>query len=117
MSWLLAQAEVTSPSGGGVAAFILVTLALIAGSGAVLWKVRSYEAKLILLGLMAAVAAIGYGSMIDTPSAGPMGLAFMRIAVILVLCGVACSLLAYLGAPGRGQAGEVLTPPREDQPR
>ena len=50
--------------------------------------------------LVTGVAAIGYGGMVASSVVQilPLTQTMMRIAVILVLAGVGCSLLSYLGA-------------------
>lgn len=97
MTSSIAVATAVEPGGAGIAAFVVVTLVFLAASVAILRYVRAYEAKLILLGLVVAVAATGYGSMIG----GAVALAqtLMKIGVILVLCGAACTLASYLGGP------------------
>lgn len=87
--------------------FLLATFVLLAGSWLLVRRVRDYE--LVLLGLLVAAAATGYGLMsswvpdpnMATPVAAPgfvlgtgsLAGTLMKIAVVLVLAGVARSLL------------------------
>jgi hypothetical protein len=104
-----------------VGLFLLATFILLAGSWLLVRRIRDHE--LILIGLVVAAAAMGYGLMSSTeigtasvavspPTAGApnVGVAassslgsgslagtLMRIAVVLVLAGAARSLLAWPG--------------------
>jgi hypothetical protein len=91
------------PSGNEIVLFFFITLVLIAGSLLVVRFVK--EGALIILGLLVAAAAMGYGllgGLPDAPNAGtalsplvaPLAGTLMKVAVILVLAGVARSLLA-----------------------
>jgi hypothetical protein len=90
--------------------FFLITLGLIGGSLLLVRRVRDYE--LVILGLVVAAAAIGYhmvgmdadvgatagagGSSVGVAlgiSLGSASGALMKIAIVLVLAGVARSLL------------------------
>ena len=77
-------------------AFGLISVLLVLLSVAVLYLVRRMDFRLIMIGLLVAIAAIGYGSLI--PSAGWTAPTLMRIAVIMILCGAAYALLNYPAA-------------------
>jgi hypothetical protein len=93
------------PSGLEFFLFCVVTAGLIAGSLLVAWlRLRDYA--LVILGLLVAASAVGYGLLGDGAAATHAGnnlsislhtaeLAgtLMKIAVVLVLAGVARSLL------------------------
>ena len=99
MPFLLAQSHVTE---GDAIAFGLVSLGFVVISVIILWLVDSYPPKLILLGLVTAVASIGYGGLVGSliPSGMLLAPTLMKIGVVLVLGGVGCSLLESLrGAP------------------
>jgi hypothetical protein len=89
---------------GGDVLYFVLTAILLAVALVILWKARSHEAKLILLGLLVAVVAVGYGTLLQGGT--EMGHALMRIGVILVLGGLAVSLLSYFNA-----AGDRAVPP------
>ena len=104
MSLLLAAVEPYS-SEARTALFFVITIGLVVGSVLIVRRVRDNE--LIVLGLIVAAAAIGYamlsaglpGTDIALPMIGTFGFAgtLMKIAVVLVLAGVAKSL--FLAAP------------------
>ena len=96
MFLLLAQGP--APPDSPILAFILLTVAFLVLGALILQVIPSYETKLILLGLVCAVTATGYASMV--PQAMMMAPVLMKIGVILVLGGLACSLMTYLrGGP------------------
>src|SRR5262245_8411382 len=98
--------------------FLLATLVLIAGSWFLVRRVRDHE--LILLGLVVAAAAMGYGlssATIDAnaPNAPSVSLSLalgsgalagtlMKIAAVLVLAGAARSLLLACSAESASDA-------------
>jgi hypothetical protein len=105
------------PSGAGlttgeVIAFVLISIALLVVCLAIFRWVRRHETRLILLGLTVGVAGTGYaGTMTQAALAGNI---LLKIAVILVLGGVACSLVSFLG--GR-ETAETIAPGRtSDEP-
>jgi len=113
MTGLIAQlGPVVHPGAEEVIAFVLISIALLAACLAIFRWVQRHETRLILLGLTVGVAGTGYaGMMAGAVLAGNL---LLKIAVILVLGGVACSLLSFLG--GR-ETGETLTPGRRaDEP-
>ena len=90
-------------------AFVVLTIAFLVVAFFVLWKVHSYETKLILLGLVVAVAATGYGTMVG--GGALMAPALTRIGVILVLGGITINLLSYLSGKSAEARAPDLTPP------
>jgi hypothetical protein len=93
---LVAQMSFMKPESETVVGFVFITLAFLFLSAAVIWMHRTQEARLMLLGILVAVAATGYGTMVAVPTVSLVTPALMKIAVILVLGGVACSVLSYL---------------------
>jgi hypothetical protein len=108
MPFLLGQADV--PTSGGVAGFGLLTIAFLILSGLVIRREPSHEARLVLLGILVAVAGVGYGTMIGVPAATVLASVFLKIGVILVLGGVGLSVLAFLGG---GSPATSTLPPKE----
>jgi len=93
-----------------IAIYLLLTAAFLAVAFVILRKVSSYEAKLILLGLLVVVVAIGYGAFLAPTMA--LAPSLVKIGVILVLGGIAISVLSYL----RGAAGETANPAKAVTP-
>ena len=107
-------------SASDVTLFFFITVGLIAGSLLVVWlQLRDYA--LVILGLLVAAASVGYGLLGDgvaaTQNAPGANLSIslhaaelagilMKIAVVLVLAGVARSLFCT------GPSEPVSTPPR-----
>jgi hypothetical protein len=89
---------------GAIAVYLLLTAAFLAVAFVILWKVSSYEAKLILLGLLVVVVALGYGAFLAPIQ--DLARSLVKVGVILVLGGIAISVLSYL----RGAAGETPRP-------
>ena len=89
--------------GIAVALFVAVTLGLVVLVAVILWKIQSEATKLVSLGLVLAVAGVGYGSM----GGGAMVMApmLMKVSFLLVLGGVACSVFSKLGC-GNTDKGE-----------
>ena len=101
---LLAQIPATPAADTAVVTFILLTVVFLMLVALILQVVPSYDTKLILLGLICAVTATGYISLI--PAAITLAPGLMKIGVLLVLGGLACSLLTYLrGGPPPQSAG------------
>jgi len=101
---------------GALAIYVLLTAAFLAVAFVILLKVSSYEAKLIFLGLLVVVVAIGYGAFLVPGVA--LAPSLVKIGVILVLGGIAISVLSYLrGAPGEtalpAKAATPEAPPHE----
>lgn len=108
------------PSGLEFFLFCVVTVGLIAGSLLVVWlRLRDYT--LVILGLLVAAASVGYGllggGVAATQNAPGANLSIslhtaelagilMKIAVVLVLAGVAGSVFCA------GPSEPVSTPPR-----
>ncbi len=84
-----------SPTAGMVVGYILVTIAFLVVGGLVFWKVQALESRLILLGLVVAVADIGYSGLVSGGAMIPAQ-TMMKIGFLLVLGGVACSVFGYL---------------------
>jgi hypothetical protein len=85
-----AQLAQYRPSETAITMYIMISLAAAVGTVAILMKAQQMHTRMILLGLLLAVAATGYGTM---AGAYPMVPTLMRIALILVLGGVAYSVL------------------------
>jgi len=90
-------AQMQALDGRSVVALILLLVIFLGLVAILLQVVQSYETRLILLGLVCAVTAIGLASLV--PTAVTLAPVLMKIGVILVLGGLACSLLAYLRGP------------------
>jgi hypothetical protein len=84
------------PAAEDYQSFAFISILLIVLSGAVVFLLRRMDVRLVMLGLLVAIAAIGYGSLI--PSAYWTAAILMRIAVLLILCGAAYALLNYPAA-------------------
>ena len=82
--------------------FVFVTVGFLAISALILWMVKTHESKLILLGLVTAVAGIGYSSMV-AGGAAVTAPTLMRISFVLVLGGLACGSIPYLRRPDDGK--------------
>ena len=78
--------------------FCFLTVAFLVLCGIVLRASRTVGSRLIALGILAAVASIGYGGFITSPTIIPLASGMMKIAVMLVLAGVACSVLPALSS-------------------
>lgn len=84
--------------------FAVTTLGFLVVSFLILWRIQQTEMKLTLLGLVVAVAGIGYG-LIAAPG-GIYGAILLKIALILVLAGVACALLPTLTTSESGGSSD-----------
>ncbi len=82
-----------------VVGFAFSTIVFLALCGGVLHWGRTSASKLVLLGILVAVVSIAYGLFVNSPTAIPLTTGLMKIAVILVLGGVACYVLSCLGGP------------------
>ena len=78
------------PGETAIAAYIMISLAAAVATVAILMKAQQNQTRMILLGLLLAVAATGYGTLAGAFMMVPT---LMRIALILVLGGVAYSVL------------------------
>ena len=85
-----------SPSEEDYSAFAFISILLIVLSGAVVFLLRRMDVRLVMLGLLVAIAAVRYGSLI--PGAYWTAAILMRIAVLLILAGAAYALLSYPAA-------------------
>ena len=91
-------------------AYVLITLGAFALSAIILFLSARVETKMILLGLVAAAAAVGYTSFLTgAVIAGPM---LTRIAVLLVLGGICYSLCAAYCTP----ASRIVAAPSGKEP-
>jgi hypothetical protein len=108
-------------------AFVAISflyLMLIAGT---LWLLNEANIRLIVLGLLTAIAAIGYGgvmtafaenagghgisaSAIAVGSTVPLAGTLMKVAVILILTGVGRSLIAKPAAPETNDSSQIGGP-------
>jgi hypothetical protein len=75
--------------------FFSTTVFLVLCGGVVRWS-RSPASKLIGLGILVAVVSVAYGGLVVSPTVMTLSSGLMKIAIILVLGGVACSVLAAL---------------------
>ena len=98
------------PSDEADGSFALISILLILLSGAVLFLTRRTDLRLVILGILIAMASVGYSSLI--PSAVWTAPSLMRIGVILILCGAGYALFNY---PASGisetRAGEPIARP------
>jgi len=78
---------------GDTPAYIFLSLAFALVVLLTVWRARSVEGRLILLGLIVSVAGVGYGSLMSTGAA--MALVLMRIGLIFVLGGLAVGILSH----------------------
>jgi len=76
-----------------VVLFFFTTTIFLALCGGVLRWSRTVATKLIALGLLAAVVSVAY-NFVTPPTTIPLTNGLMKIAVILVLGGVACSVVS-----------------------
>ncbi len=95
--------------GTNVLVYVLLSLAAALVVLLTVWRARSVEGKLILLGLIVSVAAVGYGSLLSN---GPVTSAvLMRIGLILVLGGLAVGVLSCCrGTPAESRPGSASAP-------
>jgi hypothetical protein len=107
---ILAQMDGRIPSVESVFGFMLPTIAFLLLCGAVLRWGRRQASKLLALGILVAVLSVGYGAMIATPMVAILAPGLMKIAIILILGGVACSVLPIL----RGSS--TTETPNSEQP-
>lgn len=83
-----------------VAWFGFSTVVFLLLCGAVFRRSRTVPGKLIALGILTAVVSVNYGAFCP-PTVMPMSAGLLKIALILVLGGVACSVITTLGiTPG-----------------
>ena len=90
---ILAQIHRPEPSVETVVGFVLLTILFLLLCGVVLLWGRTLASRLLVLGLLVAVVSVGYGTMIILPTMTVLASGLMKIAIILVLAGVACSVL------------------------
>jgi hypothetical protein len=76
--------------------FAVSTVVFLLLCGGVLRWSRTVASKLISLGILAAILSVAHGGF-SPPAALPLSTGLMKIAVILVLGGVACSMFSFLG--------------------
>jgi hypothetical protein len=93
---ILAQIHGLEPSVESVFGFVVPTIAFLLLCGAVLRWGRTQASRLLLLGLLVAVLSVGYGALIAMPTVAILAPGLMKIAIILILGGVACSVLPIL---------------------
>jgi hypothetical protein len=86
--------------------FVFSTIAFLLLCGGVFRWSRTAASKLIALGILVAVVSVGYGVM--PPTVIPLSAGLMKIAIILVLGGVACSVLSSLPATDTTKAKEPV---------
>ncbi len=96
--------------GTNILVYLVLSLAIALVVLLTVWRARSVEGKLLLLGLIVSVAAVGYGSLLSN---GPVTSAvLMRIGLILVLGGLAVGVMSCCrgtpveSRPGNGPAAE-----------
>ncbi len=91
-----------------VAAYLLLSLAFAVIVCLTLWRARNLETKLILLGLVVSVAAVGYGSLMDNGAAMALGL--MRIGLIFVLSGLAVGIVSRCSGTKAAESPPAAAP-------
>jgi hypothetical protein len=80
--------------------FIFSTIAFLAICGGILRWNANIASKMIAVGILVAVLSVGYGGFLFPATIIVVSSGLMKIAVILVLGGVACSVLpALTGSP------------------
>ena len=79
-----------------IVGFVVLTIAFLLLCGGVFRWGRTLAFRLLALGLLVAVISVGYGTVISMPTVTVLAPGLMKIAVILVLGGVACSVLPML---------------------
>lgn len=85
--------------------FAIATVVFLLLCGGVLRWGGTAATKLIALGILAAVLSVAYGGF-SPPTLLPVSAALAKIAVILVLGGVACSVIAFLGGVGAAETAK-----------
>jgi heme A synthase len=76
--------------------FVVSTIVFLLLCWAVLRWGRTQASKLLVLGILFAVVSVGYGALIAMPTVAILAPGLMKIAIILILGGVACSVLPIL---------------------
>jgi hypothetical protein len=107
---ILAQMYGPEPHVESVLGFVLLTIAFLLLCGGVLRWGRTQASRLLLLGLLVAVVSVGYGAMIAMPTVAVLAPGLMKIAIILILGGVACSVLPIL------RGASATEPSNSEQP-
>lgn len=107
---ILAQIHGLEPSVESVFGFVVSTIVFLLLCWAVLRWGRTQASKLLVLGILFAVVSVGYGALIAMPTVAILAPGLMKIAIILILGGVACSVLPIL----RGST--AAEPPNSEQP-
>jgi hypothetical protein len=77
-----------------VAAFVLSSAAFIGLSFLIVLAVRSVPNKLLLLGLLVAIAAVAFAA--SLPNAGKLAIALMIPAIVLILIGAICLAIGFV---------------------
>ena len=80
--------------GESVAAFALASAAFIGFSFLIVLAVRSVPNKLLLLGLLVAIAAVAFAA--SLPNAGKLAIALMIPAIVLILIGAICLAIGFV---------------------
>lgn len=93
---LFAQMVAFQSVGDALVWFAISTVVFLLLCGGVLRWSRTVASKLISLGILAAILSVAYGGF-SPPTVLPLSTGLMKIAVILVLGGVACSAFSFLG--------------------
>jgi hypothetical protein len=109
----LAQMNEFRPSQGTYVWFVFSTIAFLLLGGGILGWGRTAASKLIALGVLVAVASVGYGGFVVPPAVIPLSIGLMKIAVILVLGGVACIVLSFLGCSSAADTAKSKEPLNE----
>jgi NADH:ubiquinone oxidoreductase subunit 6 (subunit J) len=77
-----------------VAAFVLSSAAFIGFSFLIVLAVRSVPNKLLLLGLLVAIAAVAFAA--SLPNAGKLAITLMIPAIVLILIGAICLAIGFV---------------------
>jgi uncharacterized protein involved in response to NO len=97
-----------------IPAYVFLSLVLALVVLLTMWRARTVQEKLILLGLIVSVAALGYGSIMSTGAA--MAAVLMRIGLIFVLGGIAVGILSCT-CGAKAAEGPPAAAPAPQEPR
>ena len=106
---LFVEMNLIEPRPEIIALFLCSTIAFFALCGGVFRWSRTDASKMIALGILVAVVSVVYGALVISPTIVALSTGLMKIAFVLVLGGVACSVLSTLG----GSPATDTTKPKE----
>ncbi len=94
--------------------YVLLSIAVALVVLLTVWRARTVQEKLILLGLIVSVAALGYGSLMSAGVA--LAPVLMRIGLIFVLGGIAVGILSCTCGT-KAAEGPPAAAPTPQEPR